>query len=79
MNSVSSVACINPAREYVGLELKAAKSDDDTCTSKCERTVVNNGDGFVGDVRFMPEYELDGMVVEISVWISTRANIVLYT
>ena len=67
MNSVSNVACINPAREYVGLELKAAKRDDDTCTSKCERIVFNNGDGFVGDVRFVLEYELDGMVVETSV------------
>lgn len=67
MNSVSSVACINPAREYVDRELNAAKRDEDTWTSKWERTVFNNGDGFVGDVRFMAEYELEGMVVEISV------------
>lgn len=79
MNSVSNVACISPAREYVGRELNAAKRDEDTCTSKWERTVFSSGDGVADDVRFIPEYELEGMVVEISVWISTRVNIVLYT
>lgn len=76
MNSVSNVACISPEREYVGRELNAAKRDDDTCTSKWERTVFSSGDGVADDVRFI---ELEGIVVKISVWISTRVNMVLYT
>lgn len=38
-----------------------------------------NGDGTPEDERLEADREVDGMVVEISVWTSTKVSMVLYT
>lgn len=79
MNSVSRVACIRAPSEYDCRDPKAANSDEETWDRRKVRTVFNNGDGAPEAKRVELERELEGMVVEISVWTSTRASKVLYT
>lgn len=79
MNSVSKVACIRAARVYDGRAPKAASRDEDTWARRKVRIVVINGDGAPGVERFEVDRELEGIVVEISVWTSTMVSIVLYT
>jgi hypothetical protein len=79
MNSVSRVACINAARVYDDRELKAERSDEETWVRRCLRTIESSGDDRVEGWRLDDDDEVDGIVVVISVWTSTRASIVLYT
>ena len=79
MNSVSRVACIKAAKVYDDRELKAVKRDEETFVNKCVRMMVSKGGWPAGDDRLVAADELEGMVVEISVWTSTRVSIALYT
>lgn len=78
MNSVSNVACIRAASVYEDRELNAVSNDDETFVNKWVRTIDSKGDGEGGFER-LGGAALDGMVVDISVWTSTRVNIVAYT
>lgn len=79
MNSVSRVACINEFRENAGRELKALMSDLDTCVNICVRTIDSSGECPAAADRLAVEEDVEGMVVEISVWTSTSISNALYT
>lgn len=79
MNSVSRVACTSATREYLDRPENVDKSEVNTCVTRYVRTVVNNEDAGVCNVRRMSALELDGIVVEISVCTSTKVNRALYT
>lgn len=77
MNSVSSVACINAAREKVGRERNAASNDEDTSTRRCVKMVASSEDGAFFEERLELGDTVDGTVVEISVCTSTKVSMVV--